>query len=106
MPEIRKGNQPTDGGHLIIENEDYADFITKEPKAKKYIKRLIGAEEFINNIVPKCSIISVGKNNRYGHPNKEVLSILENSKIYRTDQDGSFMFKIKNNKLKIETCSP
>ena len=63
-------------------------------------------KEFINEINPKYSIISVGKNNRYGHPNKEVLKTLNNSKIYRTDQDGSIMFKIKNNKLEIETCSP
>ena len=63
-------------------------------------------EEFIESIKPKYSIISVGKNNRYGHPNKEVLENLENSKIYRTDQNGSIMFKIKNNKLKIETCEP
>lgn len=62
--------------------------------------------EFINEINPGYSIISVGKNNRYGHPNKEVLDALEKSKIYRTDQNGSIMFKINNNKLKIETCSP
>ena len=64
------------------------------------------SKEFINEINPNYSIISVGKNNRYGHPNKEVLNNLSNSKIYRTDQDGSIMFKIKNNKLKIETCGP
>ena len=64
------------------------------------------SEEFINEMNQKYSVISVGKKNRYGHPNKEVLENLENSKIYRTDQDGSIMFKIKNNKLKIETCSP
>ncbi len=64
------------------------------------------SKNFINKINPKYSIISVGKNNRYGHPNKEVLNNLEHSKIYRTDEDGSIMFKIKNNKLKIETCSP
>ncbi|MBQ3021236.1 MAG: DNA internalization-related competence protein ComEC/Rec2 [Bacilli bacterium] len=63
-------------------------------------------EEFINEVNPKYSIISVGKNNRYGHPNNSVLDNLENSKIYRTDQYGSIMFKIKSNKLKIETCSP
>ena len=61
---------------------------------------------FIDEINPKYSIISVGKNNRYGHPNKEVLNTLEDSKIYRTDQDGSIIFKIKNNKLKLKTCSP
>ncbi len=63
-------------------------------------------KEFINEINPKYSIISVGKNNKYGHPNKEVLDNLDESKIYRTDQDGSIMLKVKNNKLKIETCSP
>ena len=64
------------------------------------------SKEFITKIKPKYSIISVGKNNRYGHPNKEVLENLKDSKIYRTDQDGSIMFKIKNNKFKIETYSP
>ena len=61
---------------------------------------------FINNIKPKYAIISVGKNNRYGHPKSSVLDTLSNSKIYRTDLDGSIMFKINNNKLKIETCEP
>ena len=54
--------------------------------------------EFINEINHRYSVISVGKNNRYGHPNKEVLENLKESKIYRTDQDGSIMCKIKNNK--------
>ena len=68
--------------------------------------RTSSSKYFIDNIKPKYSLISVGKNNRYGHPNKEVLETLNESKIYRTDEDGSIMFKIKNNKLKIETCSP
>ena len=63
-------------------------------------------EEFIDSINPKYSIISVGKNNRYGHPNDGVLENLEDSNIYRTDQDGSIMFKIKNNKVQIEICPP
>ena len=67
--------------------------------------RTSSSKEFIDEINLRYSIISVGKNNRYGHPNKEVLNNLEDSKIYRTDLDGSIMFKI-NNKLNIETCSP
>ena len=63
-------------------------------------------KNFIDEMDPKYSVISVGKNNRYGHPNKEVLNNLSDSKIYRTDQDGSIMFKIKKDKLQIETCSP
>ena len=68
--------------------------------------RTSSSKNFIDETTPKYSIISVGNNNRYGHPNKEVLYNLTESKMYRTDQDGSIMFKIKNNKLKIETCSP
>ena len=64
------------------------------------------SKEFMDRMNPKYSIISVGKNNRYGHPNKEVIDNLNNSKVYRTDKNGSIMFKIKNDKLKIETCSP
>ena len=64
------------------------------------------SKEFINEVNPKYSIISVGKNNRYGHPNDSVLDNLEDSKIYRTDKDGSIMFKINNNKLQTETCPP
>lgn len=63
-------------------------------------------KNFIDEMNPKYSVISVGKNNRYGHPNKEVLNNLDNSKIYRTDINGSIMFKVKNNKLQVETCSP
>ena len=68
--------------------------------------RTSSSKYFIDNIKPKYSLISVGKNNRYGHPNKEALDNLEDSKVYRTDEDGSIMFKIKNNRLKLETCSP
>ena len=62
------------------------------------------SEVFINEINPKYSLISVGKNNRYNHPNDNVLSNLQKTKIYRTDQDGNILFKIKNNKFQIETC--
>ncbi len=62
--------------------------------------------KFVNFFICTNYSIPVGKNNRYGHPNKEVLNNLEESKIYRTDKDGSIIFRIKNNKLEIETCSP
>ena len=53
------------------------------------------SKKFIETINPKYSIISVGENNKYSHPNKEVLKTLSNSKIYRTDQFGSIMFKLQ-----------
>ena len=54
VPVMRKVNQPTDGGNLIIEKDDYDSFVSREPEAKKYIRRLIGAREFINNIPRYC----------------------------------------------------
>lgn len=61
------------------------------------------SEKFLNIIKPKYSIISVGKNNRYGHPKNEVLNNLKNSKIYRTDLNGSIKIKINKEKLLIKT---
>jgi len=51
---------------------------------------------FIDEMNPKYSIISAGENNRYGHPNASVLDNLDDSKIYRTYEDGSIMLKINN----------
>lgn len=54
VPSIRKGNQPTDGGNLIIEAEDLHTFLSREPKAERFIKRLIGSKEYINNKPRYC----------------------------------------------------
>lgn len=63
------------------------------------------SKHFINQIKPKYSLISVGKNNRYGHPKEEVLNNLEQSKIYRTDLNGSIGIKLNKNGYKIRTCN-
>ncbi|MGN1323346.1 MAG: ComEC/Rec2 family competence protein [Bacilli bacterium] len=75
-------------------------------KVEHHGSKTSSSKGFIDEIDSKYAVISVGKNNRYGHTNKEVLDNLNNSKVYRTDKDGSIMFKMKNNKLEIETCSP
>ncbi len=54
VPSISAGNRPADGGHLIIEEKDYADFITREPRATKFIKRLMGSDEFIKGKKRYC----------------------------------------------------
>jgi len=61
------------------------------------------SKEFIKSINPKYSLISVGENNKFKHPNKEALTNLNNSKVYRTDKVGSITLKIKHNRLIIET---
>lgn len=64
------------------------------------------SKNFINSINPKYSLISVGKNNRYGHPKESVLDILSNSKIFRTDLDGSIEIKLNKSIYKIRMRPP
>lgn len=54
VPTMTTGNRPADGGHLIIEAAEYDEFVKKEPAALKYIKKLTGAAEFINNKKRYC----------------------------------------------------
>ena len=51
---------------------------------------------FIKLVNPKISLIGVGKNNKFGHPNEKVLKGLKdiNSKIFRTDENGEIVLKI------------
>lgn len=49
VPKMAFGNMPLDGGNLIIEDSEKAEFLSKEPKSVKYILPLISAREFLNN---------------------------------------------------------
>ncbi|TXT24553.1 MAG: DNA methyltransferase [Gallionellaceae bacterium] len=48
VPEIGIGNKPIDGGHYLFTPEEKAEFLKREPKAEKWFRRWIGADEFIN----------------------------------------------------------
>lgn len=58
------------------------------------------SENFLDKTQPKIAVISAGKNNRYGHPNKEVLASLteRNIKVLRTDQHGAIIYTFKKDK--------
>lgn len=61
------------------------------------------AYKFIANVNPKISIIQVGKNNKYGHPNKEVVDRLKKySTVYTTAELGEIKIKIDKDNIKIE----
>ncbi|UXE60443.1 MAG: class I SAM-dependent DNA methyltransferase [Woronichinia naegeliana WA131] len=49
VPEMIKGSQPTDGGNLLMNDEEKEQYIRQEPDGKKFIKLFISADEFLNN---------------------------------------------------------
>lgn len=68
------------------------------------------SKEFISLLQPRISVISCGKNNRYGHPHAETLETLygANSRVYRTDESGCVTVKVgKDGRIKVqEWCEP
>ncbi|EII6832937.1 TPA: class I SAM-dependent DNA methyltransferase [Clostridioides difficile] len=48
------GNKPVDYNHLKLSKDDFICFKKREPKSLKYIKHMVGADEFINNIERYC----------------------------------------------------
>ena len=53
---------------------------------------------FLNRIQPTYSIISVGKDNTYGHPNENILTRFASmqSQVYRTDENGTILLGISS----------
>jgi hypothetical protein len=47
VPTMNFGNQPRDGGHFVLSDEERMDLLNKEPNLSKWIRPYIGAEEFI-----------------------------------------------------------
>jgi len=43
---MQKGNIPIDDGNLIIEGTDINELLAKEPQAEKYVRKLLGADEY------------------------------------------------------------
>lgn len=62
-------------------------------------------EQFLKAIKPKYAVISVGKDNNYGHPDKEVLYKLKNNNtdIFRTDEQGTIVAESDGSKITFNT---
>jgi hypothetical protein len=53
-PEMTKGSQPTDGGHLLLSDAEKELLLQAEPLAAKWVHPFVGADEFINAILRWC----------------------------------------------------
>ncbi|WP_461207657.1 ComEC/Rec2 family competence protein [Clostridium sp. DL1XJH146] len=58
-------------------------------------------DEFLMKVDPKIAIITVGEDNDYGHPHKEIIDKLEkeNIQIFRTDKDGTIVLESDGEKI-------
>ena len=54
VPQIFKGNQPTDGGFLILSEDEKNEYLKNEPNGRKFIKNLISGKEFLNGTNRFC----------------------------------------------------
>ena len=54
FPRMSKGSQPTDGGNLLLNKEDAENLIAEHSTASIFVKRFIGAEDYINNKYRYC----------------------------------------------------
>ena len=71
--------------YLVNQDLDLESDILKAPH---HGSKTSSSYNFVEMINPQASVISVGRDNKYKHPNDEVLERLKNSVIYRTDEDG------------------
>jgi competence protein ComEC len=87
------GDAPQSVEHLLVKNQENlkSDIL----KAGHHGSRTSTGAEFLNVVSPSISIISAGKNNRYGHPHAEVLEIMKKSniKILETSKNGTIDFR-------------
>ena len=63
-------------------------------KAGHHGSKTSSSQHFLDSIQPKAAVISVGKDNRYGHPHQQVLQAMGNSgtSIWRTDLNGAVAY--------------
>lgn len=74
----------------IIEKEIYdMDIKADVLKVGHHGSRTSSGKTFINKVSPTYSVISVGRDNSYNHPNKNVIQTLKNTNILRTDESGN-----------------
>ena len=90
------GDSPIAIENYLVSLESQGSTLTSDVlKAGHHGSKTSTGAEFVSAVSPEYAVISVGKDNKYGHPNKEVLDILSNfgAKILRTDEMGGVVFK-------------
>ena len=93
-----------DASSNIEENLLNKDINCQVLKVGHHGSRYSSSEDFIKKVNPAYGIIMVGKDNKYGHPTKKTLDILNkyNVTIHRTDEEGTILMHLKGNDITFE----
>lgn len=77
----------------LSENEITDDISADVIKVGHHGSNTSSSKSFINRVMPEIAVFEVGKDNSYGHPNKEVIERYENigAEIMRTDLMGTIV---------------
>ena len=89
--------------HEILKEFQDEDFLKANIlKVAHHGSQTSSSEEFLEAVKPEIALIGVGKNNKFDHPNKEVIERLEQNEIQimRTDEKGEIKLILKENKIK------
>ena len=80
---------------IILEDNKKEDLKSDILKIGHHGSRYSTSEEFLKTVSPTYALISVGKDNKYGHPSPEIIGRLEQfgTKILRTDESGTIILK-------------
>lgn len=82
VPPMWFGNMPLDGGGLLLSPAEKAELLAKEPKAEKWLKPCLGADEFLNGKERWCLwLVGIAPNELRAMP--EVLKRIELVKQFR-----------------------
>lgn len=92
------GDLPATEENKLLENE--IDISAQFLKVSHHGSKYATSSDFLDAVKPQEAIISVGKNNSYGHPNQEVLQRLLQHRIniLRTDESGDIVYDCMDNK--------
>ena len=61
------------------------------------------SNQFLRAVNPAVAVISVGRDNSYGHPHREILERLSDLKLYRTDLNGTVTVFCDGESLSVST---
>lgn len=98
------GDSPDSVLNGLLQNDQLNTTILKVPHhgSKNGLTK-----RFLDLSDPSVAVISVGKNNSYGHPHQQVLDMLKakNINIRRTDEEGNIVFKVRSQNSKVKNAS-